>query len=479
VPDKLTALNTPSVRAIAQVEPVTGLLLVVITILTIVHEWQPDLRFAHLNSILVILVTALFATRVRGTRLGFIALAVGLTLLTLYKAPDWLGRVEKGLGTAAFIGAFFCALNTLRNAAATSYAIEQCGLFLAQQPPGRRYAALTAGTQAFALLLNYGAIALLGSLAMASARKESNDEIRGHRSRRMLLAIQRGFIATLPWSPLSFAVVITTTVVPGTTWAGGFWPCLVTGIIVSGIGWGMDTLFKSRQSSSPVPLRTADAGSWFTLLPLLFLLVILGVVAGVLHWHSGVRVAGIMVSVVPLIALGWIAWQSRQSQPVHTLATRARRYVFKELPGFHNELSLLMMAGYIGTVGGLLLALIVSSAGIDFSSIPAWAILVSLVWMIPLVGQIGMNPILAVSLFSPLLPTAASMGVEPVAIMVAITAGWSLSGACSPFTATTLLIGSFANISATRVGLQWNGAYTLVCASVLSFWVVLYGTVLS
>lgn len=473
--DVINDVSTASIRPYSLADRASGWLLVAITLLTILHEWQPSLPFAAVNSILVVLVTGLFAARVRGTRLVFIALAVALTMMTISTLPDWLNRIEKGLGTAAFIGAFFCALNTLRNAAGTSPAIEKCGVFLAQQPPGKRYAALTVGAQAFALLLNYGAIALLGSLAMASANKEPNEEIRAHRIRRMLLAIQRGFIATLPWSPLSFAVVITTTVIPGATWAAGFWPCMITGIIVSGIGWSMDTIFKPKLSSlAPVPIRADVGGSWLTLFPLLLLLAILGSLAGFLHWLSGVRVAGIVLTVVPLIALGWIVWQARQDYPLQSLVTRSQSYINVDLPGFRGELTLLMMAGYIGTMGGMLLVPIVNAAGIDLSSIPTWLILVSLVWLIPAAGQIGMNPILAVSLFSPLLPSAASLGVEPTAIMVAITAGWSLSGACSPFTATTLLIGSFANISAAQVGLRWNGAYTLVCATVLSLWVVVY-----
>ncbi|NND90575.1 MAG: hypothetical protein HKN42_06895 [Granulosicoccus sp.] len=459
---------------------VTGVLLVAITGLVILHEWRPDWPIAHFISVLVILVTGLFAVRVRGSRLVFIILACVLTIITVRVSPDFVARLEPGLGTAGFIGAFFCALNCLRNAAGTSKAIENCGLFLAQQPPGRRYAALTIGTQAFTLLLNYGAIALLGTLAIASARKESNEEIRGHRVRRMLLAIQRGFIATLPWSPMSFAVVITTTVIPGTSWIAGFWPCLVTGIIVSGIGWIMDSIFKPRLSASaPVIHRGKVDGSWSSVIPLLMLLTILGVVAGLLHWLSGVRVGGIIITVVPVIALGWIAWQFRHEDTVNVVASRARGYVYKDIPSFSNELTLLMMAGFIGTTGGHLLLPLLVSAGIELSSIPSWAVLIAVVWLIPISGQFGMNPIMAVSLFAPLLPSAASMGVDPVAIMVAITAGWSLSGACSPFTATTLLIGSFANISASRVSWIWNGAYTLVCAVVLPLWVVLYALVLS
>ena len=64
--------------------------------------------------------------------------------------------------------------------------------------------------------------------------------------------------------------------------------------------------------------------------------------------------------------------------------------------------------------------------------------------------------------------------VTPIAIVAAITAGWALSGASSPFTATTLLIGSFGSISALRVGWVWNGVYTGLCAVVLSGWVLVY-----
>ena len=165
--------------------------------------------------------------------------------------------------------------------------------------------------------------------------------------------------------------------------------------------------------------------------------------------------------------------------PLRSMARRARRYVEHELPGYRGELTLLMMAGYIGTVGGHLLAPMLVDAGLDLSRVPGAALLVALVWLLPLTGQLGMNPILAVSLFAPLIPEAATLGVEPTAIMVALTAGWALSGACSPFTATTLLIGSFAGVSAAHVGLRWNGLYTLVTATTLSVWVVAFAFLVS
>ncbi|MFP4538739.1 MAG: hypothetical protein ACLFPA_10615, partial [Dichotomicrobium sp.] len=91
-------------------------------------------------------------------------------------------------------------------------------------------------------------------------------------------------------------------------------------------------------------------------------------------------------------------------------------------------------------------------------------------------GLMGMNPILSVSLMAPLLPPAEAMGITPAAIIVAITSGWALSGASSPYTATTLLSGTIAEVSAWRIGLAWNGAYTLICGVLLSVWVAIVST---
>lgn len=449
-----------------------GALLCAITILVICHEWGLAAWTEAAKPVLVLVLVAILTFQVRLSRQAFVAVAAGLSAALALTDPDWGETVVRGLTAAAFIGAFFAALSTLRNVAETSPAIQRAGAFLAAQPPGRRYAALTVGGQAFALLLNYGSLQLLGALAMANARAEPNAEIRRHRTRRMLLAIQRAFVSTLPWSPLSFAMAISTTVVPGTSWAGAMVPGLVSSALLAGIGWGLDTLFKPRLTV--VPRRSAPPGTLATMLPLVVLLAILVVGVVGLHAVTEVRIVGLVALLVPSIALAWMLIQHWHERPVVRVAARLRTYVLQELPGYRGELVLLMMAGYIGTVGSQLLGPLMLRAGLDLSAVPPWIILVSFVWIIPMAGQIGMNPILAVTLIAPLIPEAASLGVTPTALVVALTAGWALSGASSPFTATTLLIGSFAGISALRVGLVWNGAYSLLCGLVLSCWVLVY-----
>lgn len=456
----------------------TGILLVAITCLVIFHEWHVAAWMAPAKPLLVLLLVAILTAQVRVSRKAFVAVALSLTVALAFSAPGWREVALDGLRSAAFIAAFFSALSTLRNVAQTSAAVQAAGRFLSGQRPGRRYAALTVGGQGFALLLNYGALQLLGALALANAETEPDAEVRGHRIRRMLLAIQRAFVSTLPWSPLSFAMAISVSVVPGASWAQVMVPGLVSSALLAGIGWGLDTAFKPKLSVTP--RRQEPEGSWALMLPLLALLGVLVISVIGLSAITDVRIVGLVVVIVPVIALVWMLiqhWAQAQA-PVLSVARRVGDYVTKELPGYREELTLLMMAGYIGTVGSALLGPLMQRAGLDLSVLPPWLLLVSFVWLIPLVGQLGMNPILAVTLLAPLIPGAESLGVTPSAIVVALAAGWALSGASSPFTATTLLIGSFGGISARRVGWVWNGVYTVLCGMMLSLWVVLYAFIL-
>ncbi|MGG7643410.1 hypothetical protein ACQ5SP_01195 [Rhodovulum sp. YNF3179] len=451
----------------------TGALLVLTTAVMVLVEWGAAAIARPALPALVILVTALLTVQVRPGRSAFVAVAVAMTVALAVRDPGWESVALRGLHTAAFIGAFFTALATLRSAAEPAPAIRRAGRFLAQQPPGRRYLALTVGGQMFALVLNYGAIALLGSLATASAAEEADPEIRRHRTRRMLLAIQRAFTSTLPWSPLSFAVAISTALIPGASWGGALIPGLVTSVLMAGTGWALDSIFKPRLSG-PRPPAVRPEGGWDRMAPLAILLAILVGSIVTLHLATGIRVVGLVILIVPLMAAGWLVLQTRGAHAGPGFRKRLADYVFVELPGFRGEIVLLMMAGYIGTVGAPLLQPLMTAAGVDLSAVPPWMLLVSFVWIIPLAGQLGMNPILAVTLAAPLIPSAAALGVAPTAIIVAITAGWALSGVTSPFTATTLLIGSFGKVSARHVGLRWNGGYFLVAAIILSAWVLVY-----
>ncbi|AZQ68474.1 hypothetical protein EF888_15845 [Silicimonas algicola] len=454
-----------------------GILLFVVTGLVICDEWGLATWALDAKPAVTLALIAVYLPQVRASRKAFIIFAALLTVFLAATNPAWRTTVLAALDTTAFIAAFFTALTILKSAAQTSPAIRRAGRFLAGQPPGRRYLALTAGGQAFTLLLNYGSLQLLGAMAVSSAAEEQNPEIRAIRMRRMLLAIERGLISTLPWSPLSFAVAISTATVPGTSWAGILLPSMVTGLIAAGTGWALDTIFKPKVSSSRPTRSAPPEGSWATMAPLALLLAILVVSVGTLHELTSVRIVGLVTVIVPAMATGWMLLQHRHDRPLQSVGRRYKTYFFEELPAFSGEMTLIMMAGYIGTVGAAVLAPVLNDLGLDLSLLPTWVLLVGFVWIIPVLGQLAMNPILAVTLIGPFIPSAETLGVSPTAVVVALTAGWAISGASSPFTATQLLLAHHAGVSAWSVGLRWNGLFTLTCLVLLSAWVLVYAYV--
>ncbi|MCB1761990.1 MAG: hypothetical protein KDI27_02470 [Gammaproteobacteria bacterium] len=452
-----------------------GLLTLCVSLLVLVRELGLSDSLSPLMYALLLLLVLLLSFHVAVSRRVFVLVALLLSLMNIVWNEHWQATLESALFNACFITAFFSALTTLKFVAASSPAIRRCGQFLSQQPPGRRYLALSIGGQLFGLLLNYGAIQLLGAMSLANVSREPNDEIRRHRTRRILLAIQRGFISILPWSPFSFAILISTTLVPGASWTQAALPGLVNGTILVSLGWLLDQLFKPKLSI-PVPTRPTDQGSWWSLLPLLFLLLLLALILGVSHLLTGVRVLVLVMLVTPLLSIAWIAVQTAKHNPLRQVRRRVNNYLMVQLAGIRSEMVLLMMAGYLGTVASPLLGAGMQQMGFDLSDMPAWAILVLIVWLLPIAGQVGMNPILVAGVVAPLLPEATTLGITPSAIVTALTAGWILSGISSPFTATTLLVGNFAGVSSAYVGQRWNGIFTLLCGCILSLWVILYST---
>ncbi|MFP4537575.1 MAG: hypothetical protein ACLFPA_04675, partial [Dichotomicrobium sp.] len=225
-----------------------SLVLLVTVLLVIGVEWQGSPYFAHAAAVTVSLFVILATPLVPWSRRVFVILGGGLVVAATLTRPDWLGIIEAGLQSAAFIAAFFSASACLRNASATSPSIAESGQFLAHQRPPRRYAALTAGGHLFGIILLYGAIALLGAMAEANARRETDPEIRRIRIRRMMLAIQRGFVSTLCWSPLTFSMAISTTLIPGATWGDAVAFGLIGSAVMAVTGWALDTIFKPRLS---------------------------------------------------------------------------------------------------------------------------------------------------------------------------------------------------------------------------------------
>jgi hypothetical protein len=444
-----------------------------VVFLMVSFEYTGYSAFAVAASVLAAIAVVIFSFGVRASRVVFVLIAIALVLWAAVTNTGWMAATALAAQRGAMVMALFTALTAIRNAAISAPAIVECGRFLARQRSGLRYTALTIGGHLFALILLYGSISLLGTLATESAAREPDPEIRRQRTRRMMIAIQRGFASTLCWSPLGFSMITSVSVVPGASWSAAALPGLVSALMMLVIGWGLDALYKPQVKSNTRPLETE---LWVTQLsPLLVLLGLVLVGVALLHTVTGVEVIGAVMSLIPVIAILWIAMQQPPAGLTRSVNVRqrARLFVTRELPSYRGEFVLLFMAGFIGSLGAFLLVPLAQAQGLDLTTIPPWIVVAAMVWIIPVTGQLGMNPILAVSLLVPILPSPEIMGIPPTAMVVAITSGWALSGVTSPFTASVMLAASLGGVSPLRAGLGWNGVYILAAGAALTIWALL------
>jgi len=430
----------------------------------------------RLSAEAAVLVYFLSVLRGMGAK-GLVFLSVSALVLGAVgvSSPDPWRNIDKILFGGCFVAAFFAVLGTLRFASQTSPMIRRCGLFLSRQKPGRRYLALTLGGHLFGMVLNYGSIALLGTMVEKSNAREKDEIVRRLRLQRMLVAVQRGFTTTLTWSPLALSMAVTLSILPETHWEAVLPFTLVTGFGLAFLGWFLDRLFKPTGRPSSLAGETV-LGGWHLLLPVVGLVVLVFCLAyGVKHL-ADVRMAVAVMIVVPLIATAWLCIQflgHGLGRAVMLSGRRINRHLRDAFPSYRNEIALLWSAAVIGGAGAVLVRQYLMDGNDIVSGVAGaapWLVPILAAWLVALAGQGGMNPILSVTLLGGLLPDLEALGLSPVVMAVAITAGWSVTGASSPFTATTVLVGQIAKVSPPTVGIKWNGVYTLLGLTLISLY---------
>lgn len=449
-------------------QAIAGTLLVSATLLVIATELGAPAWAGRVAAALVVAFVLTQLGRLSFSVMILAAAGTAFILFGLLTRSDMPALMEAALVRSTWVMAIFVSLLSLRSAVNDIPGIVRSGLYLVSQRPGRRYAALTLGSQLFSHILQYGAVTLLGGLVTGITAQEPESWVRRARERRMLLAIQRGFVSTLCWSPVAFPMIISTTVIPGSDWLGSAPGALGTSIIIMGVGWFLDALFKPEVRPAPPPMPAI--GSLADLLPLAMLFVALCAGTALLVLTTGVSTSVAVLILVPAMAVGivFVRAGGDVSQRLLAIGEWQRRFALEDAATFSAESMLVIVATFTGILSVDLIGPIV--AGIDLPPVPGWLLLVLILWWMPLAGQVGLHPILAASLVGSLVHAPSEFGLQPDQVVVAMTAGWALSGATSPFTAVTLLVARLGRVSATTVGLRWNGLFLIVSGVALSLW---------
>ena len=418
------------------------------------------LQFRHQRRYAQVLFVALFAIGMVG-----VLLAADPALLFL-----------AGWRRGASYAAFFVALTTLRDAAETSPLVRRCGQHLVAQPPGRRYAALTAGGHMFGITLSYGAIELLAAMVMRANTLEAaggSQAIRTIRTRRMLLATYRGFCVMNCWSPINIMTAVVSTAVPAAPMRLLLPIAFIVAVGMAALGWLEDRLSGARLQTRG-GTRPVTTESWMIhsrIIGLILLVMLLSEATAVLF---GISVVAGVTTVVPLIAAAWLTVQSwRFAGPARyrlpgLLRRRAERFLLR-VPTIRAEATVLGASGFMGVAIGNLLP------GTGLTPLIATLPPLTMPLLIPLLliatGQLGLNPVAVVALVGAVIPDPSALGLQPAVLAFACMLGWGLGVTMTPMSSSAIITARWAEVSPWTVTSRWNAPFA--ASALLLAWVAI------
>jgi hypothetical protein len=397
------------------------------------------------------------------TAIGMIGVVIAAGPLALF-----LSAWRRG----AAYGAFFLALSSLRDAAETSKLVRRCGQHLVAQPPGRRYAALTGGGHLFGIILSYGAIELLGAMVMRANTLQAaggSEATRALRTRRMLMAIYRGFAVMNCWSPLNLMTAVVSTAVPAAPMRMLLPIAFVVSVVMAALGWLEDRfsaarLLTARSAASAAP-RPQTTEAWSIHLRIVALVALVMLLAELGSIFLGVSLVAAVTLIVPLVGLGWAIAQAwtfvTTANPIPRTAAILRRRAgrfFLRVPNFRSEATVLAGSGFMGVaVGGALPA-----AGLApfLAHLPPVAIPLLVPVILIGTGQLGLNPVAVIALFGAALPDPAAFGIAPAVLAFSCMLGWGLAVNMTPMSASAITTARWAGVSPWTVSTAWNATFT-------------------
>ena len=452
---------------------------------------------------ILLFLLAEFRNQRRYAQALFLAL-LGIGMAGVAAAPHPVELFLDAWRRGASYAAFFLALTTLRDAAETSRLVRRCGRHLVAQPPGRRYAALTAGGHVFGIILSYGAIELLAAMVARAndADTATAAPTRALRARRMLMAIYRGFCVMNCWSPLNIMTAVVSTAVPAAPMPLLLPIAFVVSVGMAALGWLEDRLSAARRATR-APLSLAPSGAppsrapsgatlshapsgatlsrapsgatdpWSIHLGIVALVGLVMLLAEGLSRGAGISLVTAVTLVVPSVAIAWLLVQLRRQPTRLILPMLGRRLdrFRRRIPGFRAEATVLAASGFMAFA----LAGALPAAGL--APLLAWLPPLALPLLVPVVliasGQIGLNPVAVIALLGAAVPDPAALGVPPAVLAFAFMLSWGLGVGMTPMSASAITTARWAGVAPWTVSTVWNAAFTL--SALLLAWVAIVG----
>lgn len=445
--------------------------LLLVTLATLIHlvggsvAWQT----AGIAALLLYLTT--LAGQLTRMAKGLLFAAFVLMVLALWRSPTPGQLLFEASGRFAFFATFVVALSMLRLPAYRSRLVRRCGQSMLLQPPSRRYPILSLGSALFGIILNIGVLNLFAAMIEKSntlSAAQGRVWVQEARQRRMMLALLRGFSLAPLISPMGIGMAVVLSSLTQVTWLGLAPYILGAAGLLFSAGWAIDYLTGPHPpaNNAKVPPSLRPLAQFSVLLISIVALVF------TIAWLLDLRLPIAALLGAPSAALIWLAWQRRRlgygGLPA-ALMTLHRQLPWLLTPSA-NEIVVLGAAGYLGHVCVGLVD--TQQLAPLLSVLDPLGTLNAVFAMLMVVGlaQVGINPIVTVTLLVGLLPTLAIEGLTPELIGASLMVGWALALMSSPMTASMLILSRFTGLPATRIGYRWNGRFLIAAIPLLALW---------
>ncbi len=428
-------------------------------LLWLAFGWWP-FRIAAFGAMLTIVPLSAHRFGLREAYL--LTLCITLTAFIILLHPDPVTAAYTALEQAAFLMAFILLISLIQQAAMTSQAILECGIYLTRQPPGRRYLAVFGGTHMMAHLFNLGVVSLLAPLIKRGT--EGSDPLNPLREHRQINAMLRGFAWSVVWSPTAVAPLVLSTLLPDAQRG----PWIAAGLVIAGIvmltGWLEDRwewrMYQPRpdQTAPPFPAR-AYRDFAFVCIALIALTI------GAMVLFGGSVVFGLMAA-SPVILVGWLLLQQQGAWP--PVKSRLREITFGHLPTAAPLAVTLACSGYVGRAAAALIPAAEWAETLGLEAWPGWLFLLMLSVGVATLSQFALSPIMMAVFFGSLIAAVPELPVDITWAALAISCGWALSMTASPFATVVLMIAQATGHTGREMTWQWNWRFSLLTIAILA-----------
>lgn len=360
------------------------------------------------------------------------------------------GLVSAAAGNMSRLAGLILAVTLLSSVLSRTSDLQQISASLFGGNPSARYLSLSFGTSLVSIPLNFGSVAVVGSLVGERVRSSGDSPA----TRNATRAVLRGFGVSPTFSPLSISVVLTLTLLPGLSSLQLllFTVPFSAALVLCGLIWREPEIAQQADA----PQSKAGLAPW-----LRFAALILAICAGVFvlsHQYQLSYAHAVTLSCIgAVLGARLLAWSRKTNPPLVNMSNVS------------NELAIVGGSAFIGSViSGAVLGQINGDP-----SVPIWlwpVIAACVPWVFFAAGLAGVNPIvigtLAGGILGVIWPDNALIGLG-----VGMVTGWGITAFGTPFAANALIMERLTGYKAMDASFRWNLRLSLaglVAASLLA-----------